>query len=262
MPIPERLNPTFAAARQQAPLQTDPLEEARNRLIVALDFPDAASATALVAQLDGQCTWFKVGLELFVAAGPSVLRPILKRGHSVFLDLKFHDIPNTVAGAVRSAAGLGVHMLNVHAGGGPAMLAAAKAALEGLPDPPELLAVSVLTSMDSAQVGAVGLERSPSEQVELLARMTLGAGIRGFVCSPQEVATLRALTGPEGVLVTPGIRPAGSEIGDQKRISTPAEALRQGASYLVVGRPITQAPDPRQAAEAILMEMAEALVNT
>jgi orotidine-5'-phosphate decarboxylase len=142
------------------------------------------------------------------------------------------------------------------------MLAAAKAALEGLPDPPELLAVSVLTSMDSAQVGAVGLERSPSEQVELLARMTLGAGIRGFVCSPQEVATLRALTGPEGVLVTPGIRPAGSEIGDQKRISTPAEALRQGASYLVVGRPITQAPDPRQAAEAILMEMAEALVNT
>jgi orotidine-5'-phosphate decarboxylase len=150
-------------------------------------------------------------------------------------------------------------MLNVHAGGGPAMLEAARAALDGLPDPPELLAVTILTSMDSAQIGAVGLERSPSRQVELLARMSLTAGIRGFVCSPQEVASLRTLTGPEGVLVTPGIRPAGSEAADQRRIATPAESLRHGASYLVVGRPITQAPDPAAAAEAILREMAEAL---
>jgi orotidine-5'-phosphate decarboxylase len=259
MPIPERLNPTFAAAKPAQQDRSDPFEKARNRLIVALDVPDAASAAELVARLDGRCKWFKVGLELFVAAGPSVLKPLLKRGHSIFLDLKFHDIPNTVAGAVRSAASLGVRMLNVHAGGGPAMLEAARAALDGLPDPPELLAVTILTSMDSAQIGAVGLERSPSRQVELLARMSLTAGIRGFVCSPQEVASLRTLTGPEGVLVTPGIRPAGSEAADQRRIATPAESLRHGASYLVVGRPITQAPDPAAAAEAILREMAEAL---
>ena len=237
----------------------DPLVEARQRLIVALDVPDAASAAALVSRLENTCQWFKVGLELFVASGPAVLEPLLDRGHSVFLDLKFHDIPNTVAGAVRSAAGLGVHMLNVHSSGGPAMLAAARAALDGLPNPPELLAVTMLTSMDQVQVCAVGLDRSPAEQVELLARMSLTAGIRGFVCSAQEVATLRALTGPEGVLVIPGIRPAGAEIGDQSRVATPAEALRQGASYLVVGRPITQAPDPAAAAEAILQEMATAL---
>lgn len=256
MPIPERLNPAFARASATA---ADPLDEARRRLIVALDVPNAAAAAALAARLEDTCQWFKVGLELFVAAGPAVLEPLLKRGHSVFLDLKFHDIPNTVAGAVRSAAALGVHMMTVHAAGGPAMLAAARDALCGLPDPPELLAVTVLTSIDSAQSDAIGLERSPAAQVELLTRMGLGEGIRGFVCSPQEVATLRKLTGPEGVLVIPGIRPGGTEAGDQKRIATPAEALRLGASYLVVGRPITQAPDPAQAAEAILKEMAEAL---
>ena len=139
------------------------------------------------------------------------------------------------------------------------MLAAAKAALDGLADPPQLLAVTVLTSMDQAQVNAVGVDRFAAEQVELLARMGLQAGLRGFVCSPQEVRTLRTLTGPESVLVIPGIRPAGAEIGDQKRIATPADALRQGASYLVVGRPITQAADPAVAASAILKEMAEAL---
>jgi orotidine-5'-phosphate decarboxylase len=235
------------------------LEEARKRLIVALDVPDAASAARLIGQLEGNCCWFKVGMELFTAAGPAVLEPLVKRGHSVFLDLKFHDIPNTVAGAVRSAARLGVRMVNVHAAGGPAMLAAARAALDGVEDRPELLAVTMLTSMDQAQLKATGLDRSPSEQVELLARMSLEAGIRGFVCSAQEVASLRGLTGPEGVLVTPGIRPAGSDIADQKRIATPAEALRQGASFLVVGRPITQAPDPAEAAEAILKEMAEAI---
>ena len=179
-----------------------------------------------------------MGLELFTAAGPAVLEPLVKRGHSVFLDLKFHDIPNTVTGAVRSAARLGVRMVNVHAAGGPAMLAAARAALGGVEDPPELLAVTMLTSMDQAQLKATGLDRSPSEQVELLARMSLEAGIRGFVCSAQEVAGLRAVIGSEGVLVTPGIRPSGSDVADQRRIATPAEALRQGASYLVVGRPI------------------------
>jgi len=237
----------------------DAMEEARRRLIVALDVPDAEAAFELVDRLEASWRWYKVGLELFVAAGPAVLEPLIARGHSIFLDLKFNDIPNTVAGAVRSAAALGARMMTVHASGGPAMLAAAQEALAGLADPPQLLAVTVLTSMDEAQVQAIGLERKPGEQVEVLARMGFKAGVRGFVCSPQEVAKLRAITGPEGVLVIPGIRPSGGETGDQKRIATPAEALRAGASYLVVGRPITQAADPRKAAEAILAEMAAAL---
>ncbi|MGA8088103.1 MAG: orotidine-5'-phosphate decarboxylase [Terracidiphilus sp.] len=240
-------------------VMNDPIELARQRLIVALDVPDARSAMRLVAELEGTCRWFKVGLELFVAAGPAVLEPIVARGHNVFLDLKLHDIPNTVAGAVRSAAGLGVRMLTVHAGGGPAMLAAAKNALAGVTNPPELLAVTVLTSMDADQLHAVGVDCMPSLQVETLAKMGIGAGIRGFVCSPQEVAAVRSLTGPEGVLVIPGIRPAGAALGDQKRVAGPAEALRLGASYLVVGRPITQAPNPVEAAKAILEEMAEAM---
>jgi orotidine-5'-phosphate decarboxylase len=261
MPIPERLNPTFASSSFPAPAQFDPIEEARQKLIVALDVPTAAAAIDLVNQLERNCRWFKVGLELFVAAGPAVLEPIVARGHSVFLDLKFNDIPNTVAGAVRSAAALGVRMMTVHAAGGPAMLAAAKNALEGIENPPQLLAVTVLTSMDQTQLGAIGVERTPAAQVEMLARMGMEAGINGFVCSPEEVGRLRGLAGPEGVLVIPGIRPAGAAIGDQKRIATPAEALRQGASYLVVGRPITQATDPAEAAEAILKEMAEALAQ-
>ena len=256
MPIPERLNPTFASARPQV---SDFREEARKRLIVALDVPDADSAVRLASQLGAICSWFKVGLELFVAAGPSVIAPLVARGHSVFLDLKLHDIPNTVAAAVRSASALGVRMITLHASGGPAMLAAASAALDGVANPPQLLAVTVLTSMDQDQATAIGLPRSPAEQVELLARMGLASGIHGFVCSPLEVARLRALTGPEGVLVIPGIRPAGAAIGDQKRIATPAEGLRQGASFLVVGRPITQAPDPAQAAQAILEEIAEVI---
>jgi orotidine-5'-phosphate decarboxylase len=256
MPVPELLKPAVTSNASPA---ANPMAEARKRLIVALDVPDAAAAGSFVARLEGTCQWFKVGLELFVAAGPAVVEPILKRGHSVFLDLKFHDIPNTVAGAVRSAASLGVHMITVHAAGGPAMLEAARTAIEGLPHPPELLAVTVLTSMDFAQRAAVGLDRSPATQVELLARMALAQGYRGFVCSPREVANLRAVTGPEGILVIPGIRPAGAEIGDQKRIATPDEALRAGASYLVVGRPITQAPDPAAAADAILKEIAEAI---
>lgn len=256
MPIPELLHPPLPFPGASA---ISPLDEARKRLIVALDVPDAVAAANLAARLEDTCQWFKVGLELFVAAGPAVLEPLLRRGHSVFLDLKFHDIPNTVAGAVRSAAALGVGMITVHAGGGPAMLAAARTALEGLPNPPQLLAVTLLTSMDAVQVDAIGLDHTPAMQVELLARMGLAQGILGFVCSPQEAAMLRTLTGPQGVLVIPGIRPAGANPLDQKRVATPAEALRNGASYLVVGRPITQAPDPAAAAHAILKEMSEAL---
>ena len=258
MPIPERLNPTFSFGRVPA---ADPLEEARKRLIVALDVPDAASAANLVCQLENTCHWFKVGLELFVAAGPAVLKPLVARGHSVFLDLKFHDIPNTVAGAVRSAANLGVRMMTVHAAGGPAMLAAARAALDGVANPPELLAVTVLTSMDAAQLESTGIARTPAQHVDLLARMCLDCGINGFVCSPEEVAALRAISGPDGVLVVPGIRPADADTGDQKRVATPADAIRNGASYLVVGRPITQAPSPAKAAAAILAEIAAALAS-
>lgn len=259
MPIPERLNPLSARGTAQTLPQSDALEEARQRLIVALDFSTAESALKFVEKLGARCLWYKVGLELFVAAGPKFVQSLIARGCSIFLDLKFNDIPNTVAGAVRSGAALGVRMMTLHASGGPAMLTAAQKALEGIENPPQLLAVTVLTSMDQSQMSAVGVDRSPAAQVELLGRMGLTAGINGFVCSPQEVATLRAMAGPGAVLVIPGIRPAGGEIGDQKRIATPADALRQGASYLVVGRPITQAHDPAAATEAILREMAEAL---
>ena len=238
---------------------TTAIEQARARLIVALDVPSAKAATELVESLEDTCRWFKVGLELFVAEGPRVIEPLVSAGYNVFLDLKLHDIPNTVAAAARSAAQVGAKLLTVHASGGPAMLEAAREALAGLADAPRLLAVSVLTSMDQAQLAACGVERSASAQVELLARMGLGAGITGFVCSPQDVTTLRALTGPAGVLVIPGIRPAGAELGDQKRVATPADALRNGASYLVVGRPITQAAKPAEAATAILGEMAGAV---
>lgn len=230
-----------------------------NPVYCALDTTDTAEAVKLARQLSGLVGGFKLGLEFHTANGAAGIRAVAETGMPIFLDLKFHDIPNTVARAVRSAAALGAKMITVHAAGGPAMLAAAREALEGLVRPPQLLAVTVLTSMDVAQMEAIGLVREPAEQVELLARMGLDAGISGFVCSPREVCALREMTGPAGVLVIPGIRPAGTGVGDQKRIATPAEALRQGASCLVVGRPITQAADPAEAAEAILREMAEAL---
>lgn len=248
-----------APLAQTAGCKFDPRDEARRRLIVALDVPTAKAATELVDPLEGSCQWLKVGLELFAAAGPVIVEQLVARGHSIFLDLKFHDIPNTVAGAVRSAAGLGVRMMTLHALGGPAMLAAARAEVEKLANPPELLAVTVLTSMDAAQLSAVGVVASPAEAAERLAKIGLAAGVRGFVCSPQEVAALRALVGADGVLVVPGIRPAGAALGDQKRVATPAETLRQGASFLVVGRPITQAANPAEAARQILDEMAGAL---
>ncbi len=247
--LPETENPALLSA----------YDLARQRLIVALDFPKADAALKLADQLGEQCQWFKVGLELYVAAGPAIVEKLVSRGHSVFLDLKLHDIPNTVASAVRATASLGAGMLTVHASGGPAMLKAAREAAAAFANPPELLAVTVLTSMDQEQLAATGATGSPQEQVARLARMGLEAGYRGFVCSPLEVAALRAMTGPSGVLVTPGIRPASAEMGDQMRVATPEQALNSGASYLVVGRPITQAADPSGAAEAILVEIAEAL---
>lgn len=258
MPIPERLKPTFASDRPPA---LDRLPEARNRLIVALDVPTASAADDLIVRLEDTCHWFKVGLELFTAAGPAIVEKLAARGYSIFLDLKFHDIPNTVAGAVRSASALGVRLMTIHASGGPAMLTAARAAVETVPNPPQLLAVTVLTSMDAAQLQSTGIGRTPGDQAALLAKNGLEAGIQGFVCSPQEVASLRGLIGPEGILVVPGIRPEGACAGDQKRLATPAAALQSGANFLVVGRPITQAPRPAAAAEEILKEMAAAIAG-
>jgi len=226
----------------------------RERVIVALDVPDSRQALQMVERLDGVIQWFKVGLELFVSEGNTIVESIRERGHSVFLDLKLHDIPNTVAGAIRSASRAGAGMLTVHAGGGPAMMAAAVDAAAGLDSAPTLLAVTVLTSLDATQLQAVGVMDSPAEQVLRLARTGWDSGVRGFVSSAQEVAAMRKAF-PDATLVIPGIRPAGAAVGDQKRVATPAAAMEAGADYLVIGRPITQAPDPAKAAAAILAEL-------
>lgn len=229
---------------------------ARERVIVALDVSDSGQALELIGRLDGLIQWFKVGLELYLSEGNKVVGAIRGKGYSVFLDLKLHDIPNTVAGAVRSASRAGAQMLTLHAGGGPAMMAAAADAAADLPNAPQLLAVTVLTSMDPAQLQAVGVSASPADQVFRLARAGWNAGIRGFVSSAEEVAAMRR-SFPEATLVIPGIRPAGSAAGDQKRVGTPAAAIAAGADYLVIGRPVTQAADPAQAADAILREIGE-----
>ncbi len=234
-------------------------ESADARLIVALDYPDAKAALDLVDRLEGATRWFKIGLELYVAEGNTLVAELQRRGYSIFLDLKFHDIPNTVASAVRSVARVGAHMLTVHAAGGPAMLsAAAEAAGE---TGPILLAVTVLTSMDDAQLAATGVTGSTAAQVETLAQMAYSNGARGLVCSPVEVANLRNRLGSKPLLVIPGIRPEGAATGDQRRVATPGAAIAAGASYLVVGRPITRAVDPGAAARDILAEMQAAMVT-
>jgi orotidine-5'-phosphate decarboxylase len=232
---------------------------AKDRLIVALDVSSAAAARELATQLRGTIRWVKVGLELYLAAGTEIVEEMTSQGFSVFLDLKFHDIPNTVAGAVRSAASMGASLLTIHAAGGPAMLRAAAEAAAATKNAPQLLAVTVLTSMDASQLAAIGIESSAADQVLRLARMAVQSQIRGLVCSPEEVALLRRELGAEPRLVVPGIRPTGAAVGDQKRIATPADAIRAGASQLVVGRPITQAADPAEAAQSILDEIGNAL---
>ena len=216
-----------------------------SRLIIALDFPNATQALAFVDTLSPEQCKLKVGFELFVAAGPDFVRALVQRGFAVFLDLKFHDIPNTVASACKTAAALGVWMINVHASGGSNMMQAAKAALQGVENPPLLIAVTVLTSMDKAQLQTTGITVEPLAQVEHLARLAAESGLDGVVCSAQEAALLRQQLGKDFLLVTPGIRPAGSEQGDQSRVMTPAQAKAAGVSYVVVGRPITQANDPQ-----------------
>ena len=226
------------------------------QLIVALDVPRAADAEPLLDAIGDAVQWYKVGLELFTAEGLAALEPLRARGKSVFLDLKLHDIPNTVARAVDAAAALRVGLLTVHAGGGRAMLeAAAMAARTAGPHAPTLVAVPVLTSLGDADLIEVGVREAAAPHALRLARLAQDCGIAGLVSSAHEVAELRAQFGLEPVLVTPGIRPAGGASGDQKRVATPAMAVRAGSSFLVVGRPILQAPDPRAAALAILEEM-------
>jgi orotidine-5'-phosphate decarboxylase len=223
----------------------------KSKIIVALDFADAASALALVARLDPALCRLKVGKELFTVAGPELVRTLVVRGFEVFLDLKFHDIPNTVAAACRVAASLGVWMMNVHASGGRRMMEAAREALADLPHPPLLIAVTVLTSMSAEDLGEVGISAAPADQVLRLARLAHACKLDGVVCSAQEAAMLRADLGADFRLVTPGIRPAGFDAGDQRRVMTPAEALRAGATDLVIGRPITAAADPLAALKQI-----------
>lgn len=254
--------PHSLASQNSDPSRNPAARSPKDRLIVALDVPTAAQARELARQLGGICRWVKVGLELYLVAGAAIVEELASQGLSVFLDLKFHDIPNTVAGAVRSAASMGASLLTVHAAGGPAMLAAAAEAAASSANSPRLLAVTVLTSMDAAQLAAIGVDASPADQVLRLARMAQNSGIDGLVCSAEEIRLLRQELGPAMQLVIPGIRPAGSEVGDQKRISTPADAIRAGANALVVGRPITKASNPAQAAEAILKEIASAVDET
>lgn len=215
------------------------------KVIVALDYDNQADALAFVSRIDPTSCRLKVGKEMFTLFGPDFVRELHKRGFSVFLDLKFHDIPNTCSKAVKAAAELGVWMVNVHASGGERMMAASREILEPYgKDRPLLIGVTVLTSMEQSDLAGIGLDVKPQEQVMRLASLTKNAGLDGVVCSAQESQMLKQSLGKEFKLVTPGIRPAGADVGDQRRIMTPYEAVQAGSDYLVIGRPITQAADP------------------
>jgi len=234
-----------------------------SRVIVALDFPDAAPALALADRLDPSQCGVKIGKELFVAAGPDLVRALVRRGYHVFLDLKFHDIPNTVAGACAAATRLGVTMLNVHASGGRAMLRAAREAVDSAARDhgrraPLLIGVTVLTSLGDADVREVGFAETAAALAVRMARFTRDCGLDGVVCSAQEAPAMRAACGPAFTLVTPGIRLAGADPNDQVRIVTPEAAIAAGADYLVIGRPVTRAADPLAALSAINASIAGA----
>ena len=227
--------------------------------IVALDVPSAREAAAAVAKIGDAISFYKVGLELFVADGPETLKMLRGEGKRVFLDLKLHDIPRTVERAVASCLSLGADLLTVHAQGSSAMVAGAARAVAEAGSDTKILAVTLLTSLDETDLAKLGIARSPEEEVVALGRLATGAGAHGLVCSPREAAALRAALGPDAILVTPGVRPAGGDVGDQKRVATPADAIRAGATHLVVGRPVLCAPDPRAAALAIRAEMDAAI---
>ncbi|ALP54787.1 orotidine 5'-phosphate decarboxylase [Candidatus Tenderia electrophaga] len=225
-------------------------------IIIALDFPSAAPALELAERLDPDRCRLKVGKELFTRAGPAVVEQLQSKGFEVFLDLKFHDIPHTTAAACSAAAELGVWMVNVHASGGRRMMEAAREAIDAGRHRPLLIAVTVLTSMSADELTEIGLFTDPADQVMRLARLAHQSGLDGLVCSAQEAAKLRDEFGAGFKLVTPGVRPAGADSGDQRRIMTPEQALQAGASYLVIGRPITQATDPVAAFEHIQQQIA------
>lgn len=234
-------------------------ETADPKIIVALDFTDAKNALDLVAQLDPGLCRLKVGKELFTASGPQLVEVLVDKGFGVFLDLKFHDIPNTVEKACKAASKLGVWMLNVHASGGLAMMQAARQGVAESGFSPQLIAVTVLTSMDQATLQQIGVASSLEDQVLRLAKLSQEARLDGVVCSALEVGILRKALGQEFCLVTPGIRPTQSiqvKSDDQSRIMTPSEALRLGSSYLVIGRPITQSNDPLATLQGLLAEIA------
>lgn len=231
-----------------------------NRVIVALDYADQQDALAMAERLDPNRCRVKVGKELFTRSGPAVVEALHSKGFEVFLDLKFHDIPNTTAKAVRAAAEMGVWMVNVHASGGRRMMETAREELEQVNGSNTLLiAVTVLTSMEQADLADIGLDIEPLEHVKRLAQLTERSGLHGVVCSAQEVAPLRETIGKEFKLVTPGIRPADADVGDQKRIMTPADALTAGSDYLVIGRPITRAASPVDALQRIETEVQSVL---
>lgn len=228
----------------------------QNPIYCALDVPTRDAALALAKRLGLAVGGLKLGLEFFCGQGPEGVRALAATGLPVFLDLKLHDIPNTVASAVRALAPLGVSLVNVHAGGGPAMMrAAAEAAAEAGEKRPKVLAVTVLTSLDAADLDAVGVPSPPRDQVLRLATLARASGLDGVVCSAKEIAAVRAACGPDFLVVVPGIRPAGSAAGDQKRMATPEQAMADGADILVIGRPITGAQDPQAAARAILASL-------
>ncbi|HDR1021374.1 TPA: orotidine-5'-phosphate decarboxylase [Pasteurella multocida] len=223
-----------------------------SKVIVALDYEKEEEALRLVDQIDPSLCRLKVGKEMFTTLGTKFVKELHSRNFDVFLDLKFHDIPNTVARAVRSAADLGVWMVDLHASGGLRMMEEAKKILEPYgKDAPLLISVTVLTSMEDLDLLQIGINASPMEQVIRLANLTQRAGLDGVVCSPQEVEILRANCGKDFKLITPGIRPIGSDFGDQRRVMTPAAAIRSGSDYLVIGRPITQADNPAEVLKAI-----------
>ncbi|MGI9089170.1 MAG: orotidine-5'-phosphate decarboxylase [Chthoniobacterales bacterium] len=232
----------------------DEVKNARDRLIVALDFPEAAQALDLVHDLAGEISIFKIGLQLYTAAGPEIVRAVAAGGAKIFLDLKLHDIPNTVAKAIQAAAGLGVQMLTIHLSGGRQMIEAAVAAA---PNELLLLGVTVLTSSDETTLRETGVSRGVEEQALALAQLGADAGVGGLIASSQEVRSLRARLGAKIKIITPGVRPAGAAANDQKRFSTPREAIANGADYLVIGRPITANADPRAAVREILAELAD-----
>lgn len=233
---------------------------AKEKIIVALDVQDCREMHRVLDSLEGRAVWCKIGMELFTREGPAAVGQARARGLQVFLDLKFHDIPNTVAGGIRSALELGIGMVTIHLGGGNAMISRAVEAAAG--SQTTVLGVSVLTSASASTLAETGVTSDPPEQVARLVRLGAAAKIGGIVCSPLEIHTVREIVGRKCLIVTPGVRPAGADHGDQSRVLTPGDAIRSGSDFLVIGRPILAAPDPANAFEAIESEVADAMART